>query len=223
MQKIIRSLLFLTLILSACSPGGLSRDALPPTLAADAPTEMISSASTGESQTTEVLPPPKLIATVSTPHIDQGPAGANTVAPSNPQDCAYQWAYKGIPELSSGFQLAIHGLQPEAQATAFAFGEDCIHNDGSATFIPMETDFNVTLQVSDLSDEAVLGEWIVKIMQVVTMIPPDQIIGARPGRVSVIFESNGQRTGVNFYIDQYQALPSGLTDSEIYQALQTSQ
>lgn len=218
MQRIFRTLLFLSLTLCACSPGGPSPVALPPTLATDAPTSDIIPVST-----TQALPPPKLIATFATPHIDQPPDGVSTVASSNPQECGYQWAYKDLPKLSSDFLQSIQRLQPEAHANAFAFGEDCVHADGSATFIPMETDFNVTLQVTDLSDESVLGEWIVKVMQVVASIPPDQIVGPRPGRVSVIFESNGQRTGVNFYIDQYQALSSGLTNAEIYQALQTSQ
>ena len=87
----------------------------------------------------------------------------------------------------------------------------------------METDFNITLPVSDLSDEAVLGEWIVKVMQVIQAIPPDQIIGPRPGRVGIRFESNGESQDVSFYIDQYGALPAGLGNAELYQTLKLSQ
>jgi hypothetical protein len=87
----------------------------------------------------------------------------------------------------------------------------------------METDFNVTIPVGDLSDEAALGEWIVKIMQVIENIPPDQIIGPNPGRVSIFFESNGQQQSVTFYINQYQALAPGLSPEEIYQNLKSSQ
>ncbi len=125
-----------------------------------------------------------------------------------------------MPELSSEFQESIRLLQPEAQATAFGFGEDCIHADGSVTFTPMETDFNITLQTGDLSDEEA-GEWVVKIMQVIKNIPPDQIMGPRPGRVIILFESSGQRKGANFYIDAYDALPTGLSNADIYRALQT--
>ncbi len=87
----------------------------------------------------------------------------------------------------------------------------------------METDFNVTLQASDLSDETALGEWIVKTMQVIEDIPPDQIVGPRPGRVGILFESNDQRQGVTFYIDQYKRLPSGLSPADVYQALKSLQ
>lgn len=231
MPRIVRTLLLLTLILCACSPGGLSPEALPPTLATDAPLSTIPSASPSKIPTTEVipvsttdvLPPPKLIVTLATPHIDQGPDGASTVVPSYPQGCGYQWAYKDLPELSSGFQESIQLLQSAAQAHAFGFGEDCIHADGTSTFIPMETDFNITLQVGDLSDESELGDWIVKVMQVIENIPSDQIIGPRPGRVIIIFQSNAEQKSVSFYIDQYQALPAGLSHAEIYQSLQIPQ
>jgi hypothetical protein len=41
----------------------------------------------------------------------------------------------------------------------------------------METDFNIILQVNDLTNESDLGEWIVKVMQVILTIPQDQIVG----------------------------------------------
>ena len=199
MPKFFGLLLFLSLLLSACSPSSLSPEALPPTLTNDAPAENS----------------PALAAT-------EAPVSVTEVSPSYPQGCAYQWAYKDMPELSSEFQESIRLLQPEAQATAFGFGEDCVHADGSATFIPMETDFNITLKVGNLSDEEA-GEWVVRIMQVIKNIPPDQIIGPRPGRVSILFESSGQRKGASFYIDEYDALPTGLSNAEIYRALQTQQ
>ncbi len=83
--------------------------------------------------------------------------------------------------------------------------------DGSiGGFSAMETDFNITLQVSDLTNESDLGEWIVKVMQVIENIPPEQIVGPRPGRVSIIFQSNGDQKAVNFYVNQYQALAAGI-------------
>jgi len=57
---------------------------------------------------------------------------------------------------------------------------------------------------------------------VIEAIPADQIIGPRPGRVSIIFHSAATQTGVNFYIDQYQGLPAGLSNAEMYRSLQAS-
>ena len=148
---------------------------------------------------------------------------ATLASSSGNGNCAYQWAQKDLPELSGEFQQALQELQPEAQASAFAFGEDCVYADGHAVFSAMETDFNVTIQISDLSNEADLGEWIVKVMQVIENIPPEKIEGPRPGRVSLEFRSGSEQKFVNFYIDRYQALPAGLSNAEIYQALQTPQ
>jgi multidrug efflux pump subunit AcrB len=145
-----------------------------------------------------------------------------TPAP-NSQDCGYQWAQQSLPELSTAFQESIQALQPQALANAFAFGENCMHADGTATFLPMETDFNITLNVTDISNESDLGQWIVKVMQVVQNIPPDQIVGPRPGRVTISFQSTAGQKNINFYIDQYRALQPGLSSADIYKALQTPQ
>jgi multidrug efflux pump subunit AcrB len=217
MNRLFRTILFWTLILSACSTG-LSSPPPVPLSTTEAPTLEISTA-----LPTTAGPDPTFVATVSTPHIDQPPDG-NITAPPNAQDCAYQWAYQDLPELSSSLQGSIQALQAEAQANAFAFGENCVTSDGTiVSFSAMETDFNVTLQVNDIANESDLGEWIVKVMQVITAIPAEQIVGPRPGRVSLTFQSSADQKVINFYIDQYQALPAGLSNSEIYQALQIPQ
>jgi hypothetical protein len=137
--------------------------------------------------------------------------------------CAYRWANQDLPELSNDFRSALQNLHPGAAGYAFVFGEECIHDDGTVTFLPMETDFNIILPVSDLSDEAELGGWVIQVMHVIENIPPEQIRGPRPGRVSLLFEAGSDRTGVSFYIDQYQTLPENLNSAEIFRMLQESQ
>jgi len=213
MQRISRAFLFWTLILFACSPNIASPQPVSPTITI-----------TALAFPTTAVPVPELIVTLSTPHIDQPPDGNIPTTPPNPQDCGYQWANQDLPELSSSFQTSIQALQSEAQASAYAFGENCVLADGSiGGFGAMETDFNVTLNVNDLTNESDLGEWIVKVMQVIQTIPPEQIMGPQPGRVSMTFQSNGDQKIVNFYITQYQALVPGLGGLEIYQALQIPQ
>ena len=197
----LRPFLFLSLILCACLPGGLSHQVPHPTSSHDPPVE-----------TSTIAPATEV------PSLEDNA----TVSPSYPRNCGYQWAQKALPELSKSFEQSIQALQAEAQANVFAFGEDCIYEDGSSIFIPMETDFNIMLQGGNLSDEAV-GEWIVRVMQIIDSIPPDQIVGPRPGRVGITIEANGERKAAGFYIDQYHALPPGLNNAEVFQALQTQQ
>lgn len=168
-----------------------------------------------------------LIGACSLPLTPTAPATVTVTPTATPPpygSCGYQWAYQDLPELSAEFQQDIRNINPEAQAEAFAFGEDCIHQDGTTrTFIPMETDFNITLQVSDISNETELGEWIVKVMQVVQNIPLDRIVGPRPGRISLAFQTGSDQKSINFYINQFQELPPDLSSAEIYRALQTPQ
>jgi len=225
MKRFLFALLSLTLILCACSTSLPATDAVPLVPASPPP---IATELTPESfPDSPALPIPKFASTLQTPHIDQPPNGNEATITSTPPsgygNCGYQWAQQGLPELSDEFQQSIQGLQPDAQTHAYAFGEDCIYADGHKTFSAKETDFNVTLQVSDLSNETELGEWIVKIMQVVVNIPKEKIVGPQPGVVFISFQSGSDQKNINFYIDQYQALPSGLTAAEIYQALQRPQ
>jgi hypothetical protein len=226
MQKAFRTLLFWTLILGACSTGLASPLAVPPsnvgaTFSLRPPSKPVTE--TSFTIATTAIPNPKLIVTVGAPHIDQPPDAAITTAAPAFEGCAYMWAYKDMPELSGSFQQSIQALQPEAQANAYTFGENCIHADESVTFLAKETDFNITVQVDDLSNESDLGEWIVKVMQIIENIPQEQIVGPQPGLVTLIFQSNGDQRVINFYINQYQALPSGLSHVEIYRALQITQ
>jgi hypothetical protein len=238
MQDIVRSVLFLTLILTSCSAiptPPASQSTVPQSVSPASPSEtftiptataLLTLPATTESPlplSTTAVPDSRPISTLATPHIDQGPDGPITQVPDT-QNCGYQWAYQDLPELSSSFQQSLQALQPEAQGTAFAYGENCILPDGSiGRFLPMETDFNVTLQASDLNNESELGDWIVKVMQVITEIPPEQIVGPQPGRVSLTFQSGAEQKIINFYINQYQGLPPGLSPVEIFQALQMPQ
>ena len=165
-----------------------------------------------------VSPPPLPAATTEAPTVIP-----TTAVPTLPP-CGYQWAYQDLPELASSFQQSIQDLQPQAEAKAYAFGENCVLEDGTvAAFLPMETDFNITLQVADLADESDLGEWIVKVMQVIEGIPQAQLVGPQPGRVNIIYQTGADQKAINFYINQYQDLPTGLNRAEIFQALQVPQ
>lgn len=231
MNQLLKTLLFWTLLLGACFPIKPSTQPdLPVT--ADTATPLPNIVSPTFEPTFDfptAVQIPKFMMTVATPHIDQSPDGnypgtaSLTPIPPSVGNCAYRWAYKDLPELSADFRRSIHSLQPGAEANAFAFGEDCVYADGIVTFLAMETDFNITLKVTDPASETELGEWIIKIMQVILNIPKDKIVGPRPGRVSITLQAGEQYQGISFYIDQYQALPSGLSNAEIYQALQTPQ
>lgn len=142
---------------------------------------------------------------------------------SDAQQCSYMWATQNLTDLTLDLQAALTDLQPEAQGYAYAFGEDCIYQDGHKTFSAMETDFNITVQVVDLTDENTLGEWIMKTMNMIGDLPAEKIVGPRPGKVTMIFTTGTDQKFFDFYIDKFQALDPGMAGWEIYQALQAAQ
>ena len=213
MKQFFQAILFGSLILSACG-AGVSSPRPMPVSTTEAPTRI----------PTTTGPDPTLIVTLSTPPLEQPPNGEITPTLLNLQDCGYQWANQALPELSRSFQQSVQALQEGAKADAYVFGENCFLSDGSfASFLPRETDFNVTLQVNTLKDESVLGSWIVKVMQIIIAIPREQLVGPLRGRVFLIFQAGGEQRAINFGIDQFQNLPPNLSDAEIFQALQVPQ
>lgn len=205
MQRLFGTLLFWTLILSACTTGVSSPQAV--------------SSSTAEATLgPPITATPKLV-TTSTPRIDLEDFESTAIS-LNSENCGYQWVYdEDLPELANNFEHSIQALQPQAQAYVYAFGERCVLTDGSADFIIMETDFDITIPVSNVYKEAALGGWIKKVMQVIENIATKHILGQRPGRVTIVFRSGDDEQRVAFFIDDYEKLRPDLSDLEIFTAL----
>lgn len=158
--------------------------------------------------------------TETTPAPTKPPTSATEPpASSSAGNCYYVWAYKPLPDLSAQIQEAIRQIQPTAEANAQAYGENCVYEDGHADFSAMETDFSVTVQVDDLSNADDLGNWIKQTMTVIDRIPPDQLAGPQPGRVTLLFKSPADQRYVSFSIPDYRKLSPGLSNVDLLQAL----
>lgn len=139
---------------------------------------------------------------------------------SYPPDCYFNWAYKNLPELSEQIQTAIREIQPEAEAHAQAYGEDCIYADGHADFHAMETDFFVTLRVADLDDDTQLGTLIRRTADLLlARFPTSETPGPQPGRFNFRFSSSGEERYMSFATADYQGLPPDLTGADLLRAL----
>jgi hypothetical protein len=218
MTKFTRTLLFLTLILGACSPGISSSETLTPNDSSLTPIPQINTATTPESSN------PKIILTVGTPNIGQPPDGNFPTPSTSQQECGYQWAYNNLPELTEQFDRAIKNLNPESTSHATAFGENCVASDGQVLrFLAMETDFYVILSVTDLNDYEAFGNWIAQVMQVVNSLPPDMLAGPNPGFVEFRFEKSiSESIGLRVPIRQYNETVSGKTGEELFRMFYTT-
>lgn len=131
--------------------------------------------------------------------VTPAPATTSLTEPSTYSGCYYVWATRELPELTATIQEKFAPLNSGIRASAYAFGEECRADDGTVTFLPMETDFRVRIPVTTLADEAALGTWISRAMSVVESFPASDLPGTRPGRVEFEFyidESTGLRVTV---------------------------
>src|SRR5574338_1625627 len=78
-------------------------------------------------------------------------------ASSGAGDCYFNWSTDPLPDLSTQVQNAMQEIQAGARARAEAFGESCTYADGHSDFHTMETDFILTLQVTDVENPEALG------------------------------------------------------------------
>ena len=107
------------------------------------------------------------------------------------QGCYYVWATRELPELSVQLQEDLLGAGTTADVRAYAFGEQCRMESGDSTFHAMETDFRVHVSIESIGDERALGTAIRAVFTAIEEMPPEQIVGPRPGRVEFEFSTPG--------------------------------
>ncbi len=142
-----------------------------------------------------------------------------TALPITPtyEGCAYVWASQDLPQLSREFNAELQALSPDATGLAYAYGENCVYADGHSTFSAMETDFRVGIKVSNVHDEAALGDWIQKVMQVVLAIPSSELEGPKPGRVDFDFKQpDPAEVFVSVPIEKYKTQAQSLQGAELF-------
>jgi hypothetical protein len=133
------------------------------------------------------------------------------------EGCAYVEASQTLPDLSAKVVTLLQGMDPTLTGSAYAFGENCLYADGHSTFSAMETDFRVKVPVTDLKDERSLGDWIARVMDVLTSIPPDELSGPQQGRVEFEFsKSESETLFLNISIAKYKSQAAGLSGSELF-------
>lgn len=133
------------------------------------------------------------------------------------EGCAFVEASQALPDLSAKVVTLLQGVDPSLTGSAYAYGENCLYADGHSTFGARETDFRVKVPVTDLQDERSLGDWITRVMDLITRIPADELSGPQPGRVEFEFSKSVSETlFLNVSIAKYKTQAVGLSGSELF-------
>ncbi len=154
--------------------------------------------------------------TFSGTNLTAGAPASPTPVPGSP-GCYYSWATRELPEVGQILQARLQPLGDGIRASAYAFGEDCRHDDGTIDFLTMEADFRVQVPVREPGDERELGTWIAAVMSAIDSIPASDIPGPRPGRVEFEFTLvGGESRRLTIDISRYRAEAPGLEGAELY-------
>ena len=140
-----------------------------------------------------------------------------------PSVCAWVWATKPLPDLSSKVQAALESASlPVTNVFAEAFGENCVDSQTNqvTSFGAMETDFRITLQVKSLKDAEKLGSLLEQTLVVLDGFPTGSTPGSQPGIVGVTFQAGKETTNLSFTVTEGKAArDKGLRGAALLEAL----
>lgn len=142
--------------------------------------------------------------------------------PAYPPQCAYVWARQELPELSAQVQQAFDEAgMTGVTARAGAYGENCVDAQGKVvSFSTMETDFYVTVEVTDLTDDENPGNILEDLLIVLDGFPPDETPGPQPGYIGVTFQAGDDLLNLWFSVTAGEdARKQGLHGSALFEAL----
>lgn len=169
---------------------------------------------------------------VSNPSKNQAPGVKTNTPPTAPAQstptevfCGFVEGRMSLDDISNELvgKLKNAGL-PIETANAQAYGENCIAEDGSfVRFSAKETDFYVTLNVKDLTDEVALGELVAKTLDVIDLFPIEKTPGPKPGYVGITFKAGTDILNLWFTQTKAQELRNQkMHGAELYQGLKNN-
>jgi hypothetical protein len=149
------------------------------------------------------------------------PAGTPVCDPGGP--FFYSWSRNPLDDLSMHVQSALNAAGVTgANAYAEAYGEDELSQGTGAfcEFLPMETDFYVTLSVDTLTDPEVLGPSVEKVLTVLDRFPPEETPGPQPGYASITLVMGEEKSHLRFRVTTAtEARGRGLEGARLLEAL----
>jgi hypothetical protein len=105
-------------------------------------------------------------------------------------ECSWQWAYQDQPELQAALEAALTdaGIAYDS-VSVYAYGENCLDAQGEILrYAAMETDFDLTLLIEDLTDRAALADRLSEVLTLlVNEFPVSATPGPQPGYFSLMF------------------------------------
>jgi hypothetical protein len=141
------------------------------------------------------------------------------------QPCYFNWATQPLPDLTSRVQAAMQAAGLTGiHARVEAYGENCYDalTNQAVSFATLETDFSVTVDVTDLKNMELLGNTLERILVVLDDFPTGTVPGPQPGYIGVVFQKGNEDLRLWFLVTQgREARDNGLHGAGLLDQLQT--
>lgn len=150
---------------------------------------------------------------------------ASTITPTvqAPGQCGYNWASQYLTKESEKLQNALSAAGVRfTSARAKAFGETCTDSVTLKIvgFSTMETDFEISLPISDLNNTAEMGDTASLVLQTIFSFPSDAFPGPNPGYVGLSFQSPAGDQNLWFQISLVKdSVMGGMKGIELFNLL----
>lgn len=146
-----------------------------------------------------------------------------TETPTPPQNCAYVWSNRSLPEVANLVNQALRDAGiPEVDGQASAYGEDCLDPETNTVvgFRTMQTDFYFSVMVQDMADTQAMGDIAEAVLRALDTMPADQIPGPNPGYVGITYDDGAQTSNLWFPRTRgTELLKQGVSGSRLFEAL----
>jgi hypothetical protein len=140
------------------------------------------------------------------------PSPAPTSMRGMPAQCAYMWARRPLPTITTYAQIGLNlGAVPYTMAYAEAYGEDCLDSKTNQVvgFGAMSTDFYLTIPVDNLADEAALGMLAQRAYAALTTGIEPNWLPAPFGYLDITFTHGSEQKILRGMFSQYRGQPDG--------------
>ncbi len=116
--------------------------------------------------------------------------------------CRWAMSFQPLYEITTDVHLAMRNEFPRADVKVRAYGARCVDDsDKTIAFTASQTNFYVILPVTDLNNDAALGDMAAKALKILDGFGPDRVPGNTSGDIEITFLSGTTARILQFSVE----------------------
>ena len=141
--------------------------------------------------------------------------------------CSYVWTSRAQPELTSLLaKEAVSADMLNVEINVFTYGENCVDivSNTVYSYAPRQTNYSVSVDVNSIEDRRGMGDWVMRVSNLIEQTPGALVAGTAPGRLDVLFRDEANSLSLNLPVARVREhIQKGLRGSALLDALEHDQ